>query len=418
MSASLGSPTTERTFQGNTVVVRLSSLRFRLLLVSGIVVMVAIGAALLVSSLTITSQFQRFVQEGGTLGERCFEVIIGPATRVTEEMFLTSVNRSLWSAVLAAGLVAVVLSVTISRRILGPVGELTKAARRMQAGDLRQRVKVQSQDELGALAQAFNAMANGLAETEELRRHLVNDVAHELRTPLSNLCGYLEAMNDGVAEPTPVVIESLYEEAMLLRRLVEDLQELALAEAGQLKLSCQPTAIDDILTKTVNAHRSAAAEKEIRIELEIPPELPAVRADRARISQVLRNLLDNAITHTPPGGQVTVIARATGTYVEVSVQDTGSGIGYEHLPYVFDRFYRVDPSRTRATGGAGLGLAIVKQLVEAHGGRAWVRSTVGQGSTFLFTVPITLNQVVPEQEPVTSPGPTVNFDQASIDSAW
>ncbi len=398
MSVSLGSPAVERTFHGNTVVSKLRSLRFRLLLVSGIVVMVAISAAALVSSATITSQFQRFVQEGGTLGERCFEVIIGPSARVSEEMFLNSVNRSLWSAVLAAGALAVVLSLTISRRILGPVGELTKAARRMQTGDLRQRVKVEGQDELGALAQAFNAMANGLAETEELRRHLVNDVAHELRTPLSNVCGYLEAMQDGVAEPTPAVIESLYEEAMLLRRLVEDLQELALAEAGQLKLSCQPTAIDDIIVKTVNAHRSAASDKNIQIMVDVPAGLPAVRADRARISQVLRNLLDNAITHTPPGGQVTITARPAGTYVEVSVQDTGSGISYEHLPYVFDRFYRVDPSRTRATGGAGLGLAIVKQLIEAHGGRAWVRSTVGQGSTFLFTVPITMQQAVPDAE--------------------
>ncbi len=398
MSVSLGSPGVERNLHGNTVVARLSSLRFRLLLVSGIVVMVAIGAAALVSSLIITGQFERFVQEGGTLGERCFEVIIGPGARVTPEMFLNSVNRSLWSAVLAAGVVAVFLSLTISQRILGPVGELTKAARRMQGGDLRQRVQVQSQDELGALAQAFNAMADGLAETEDLRRHLVNDVAHELRTPLSNICGYLEAMNDGVAEPTPAVIESLYEEAMLLRRLVDDLQELALAEAGQLKLSCQPTAIDDIIHKTVNAHRSAAAEKNVQITLDMPSGLPAVRADRARIGQVLRNLLDNAITHTPPGGQIVVTARQAGTYVEVSVQDTGSGISYEHLPYVFDRFYRADPSRTRATGGAGLGLAIVKQLVEAHGGRTWVRSTVGQGSTFLFTIPITMQQAVPDKE--------------------
>mgnify|MGYP003602257928 CR=1 FL=1 len=397
MSVSLGSSTAEHSFYGGKVVARLSSLRFRLLLVSGIVVIVAIGAGALVSSLIITGQFERFVREGGTLGERCFQVIIGPGARVSQEMFLNSVNRSLWSAVLAAGIVAVVLSLTISQRILGPVGELTKAAHRMQSGDLRQRVHVQSQDELGALAQAFNAMADGLAETEDLRRHLINDVAHELRTPLSNVCGYLEAMNDGVTEPTPSIIESLYEEAMLLQRLVEDLQELALAEAGQLKLASQPTAIGDIITKTANAHRTAASEKDIQIVIDLAPGLPAVRADRARISQVLRNLLDNAITHTPPGGQITITARQSGTYVEVSVHDTGSGISYEHLPYVFDRFYRADPSRARATGGAGLGLAIVKQLVEAHGGRAWVRSTVGQGSTFLFTVPITLQQAAPGQ---------------------
>jgi signal transduction histidine kinase len=319
-----------------------------------------------------------------------------PSSGAGEEVFLGSVNRSLLLAVVAAGLAAVLLTLALSRRILRPIEALTAAARKMEKGDLNQRVEVKSGDEIGQLAHAFNAMADGLARLEQLRFNMVTDVAHELRTPLSNIRGYLEAMRDGVTKPSPVLIDSLYEEAMLLNRLVDDLQELALAEAGQLKLVRQPVALVEIVEKVVNVLQPQLADKGLTVETDLPADLPLVDADPDRVGQILRNLLTNAVNYTPPGGKITVAAESAGadtsatlsTWVEVSVRDTGIGITPEHLPYIFERFYRADKSRARATGGAGLGLAIVKQLVEAHGGRVWAESTPGSGAILGFTLPV------------------------------
>jgi signal transduction histidine kinase len=320
------------------------------------------------------------------------------------EDFLAPVNRTLLLIAVAAGLGAVLLILGLSRRILAPVEALTAAVRRMEAGDLSQRVEITSRDEIGDLARAFNAMADGLARLEELRRQLVTDVAHELRTPLSNIRGYLEAIQDGVVEPDRRVIDSLHEETMLLNRLVDDLQDLSLAEAGQLRLERRPVALADVVDRAVEAARPRAAAKGVALQVDLPGDLPPVDVDPQRIGQVLRNLLDNGLTHTGPGGEIAVTAQVAGRWVEVSVRDTGAGIAAEDLPYVFERFYRADKSRSRATGGAGLGLAIVKQLVEAHGGRIEVESrgepswspTVGEpswsptaeGTRFTFTLPV------------------------------
>ena len=313
---------------------------------------------------------------------------LGPADDPQREAFLASINRALLLAAGVAGLAAVLLTLILSRRILRPVEALTTAARRMEKGDLSQRVEVQSNDEIGELARAFNAMADGLTRLEELRRNMVTDVAHELRTPLSNIRGYLEALQDGVVEPKPGVIDSLHEEAMLLNRLVDDLRELTLAEAGQLKLEHRPVAPADIVDRALEAARAQAEAKGITLQADLPEDLPLVDVDPQRIEQVLGNLLSNALTHTPSGGEVVVAARAKGSEVEVSVSDTGEGIPPERLPYIFERFYRADRSRSRATGGTGLGLSIAKQLVEAHGGRISVASQVGQGTTFTFTLPV------------------------------
>jgi signal transduction histidine kinase len=313
---------------------------------------------------------------------------LGPADDPQREAFLASINRALLLAAGVAGLAAVVLTVGLSRRILRPVETLTTAARRMEKGDLSQRVEVQSEDEIGELAQAFNAMADGLARLEELRRNMVSDVAHELRTPLSNIRGYLEAVRDGVVEPRPEVIASLYEEAMLLNRLVDDLQELSLAEAGQLRLERRPVAPADVVNKATEAARAQAAAKGIALQVDLPEGLPLVDVDSQRIGQVLGNLLSNALTHTPSGGKVVITAQARQSDVELRVGDTGEGISPEHLPYIFERFYRADKSRSRATGGTGLGLSIARQLVEAHGGRISVASQAGRGTTFTFTLPV------------------------------
>ncbi|MBI4219090.1 MAG: GHKL domain-containing protein, partial [Chloroflexi bacterium] len=249
-------------------------------------------------------------------------------------------------------------------------------------------VEVSQADEVGQLATTFNDMAEGLQHAEEQRRTLAADVAHELRTPISNLQGYLEAIKDGVLQPEPATIENLYQQVRHLGRLVEDLRMLALAEAGSLPLSLAPEKIEEIVNSTVDAFRPRAAEKGVQLVADHAGDLPAIEVDRTRISQVLANLIENAITHTPEGGSVEVTVDRSQDAVRIAVTDTGVGIPAESLPLIFERFYRVDPSRSRTTGGAGLGLTIVKRLVEMHGGTVWAESEVGQGSTFTVELPL------------------------------
>jgi signal transduction histidine kinase len=300
--------------------------------------------------------------------------------------FVASVNRWILAAVAAAGLLALFLTAALSRRILGPVEALTAAVRKMERGDRGARVEVRSGDEVGELAHAFNAMADAVARNETLRRNLVSDVAHELRSPLTNLRAQIEILQDGLAHPDAATLRSLHDDVLLLGRLVDDLQDLALAEAGRLRLERGPVPVPAALEAALASVRVQAAEHGVHLRLG-NAATPAVNADRERLAQILRNLLANAVTHTPTGGEVEVGARADGAIVTFYVRDTGEGIAPEHLPHLFDRFYRADPSRSRDTGGAGLGLAIVKQLVEAHGGRVWAESPPGAGSTFSFTLP-------------------------------
>lgn len=313
---------------------------------------------------------------------------LNPGQDPIEAGFISAVNRSLILAVTAAGIMSLVLTIVFSRRILGPIETLTTAAREMEKGDLSRRVQVRSKDEIGQLTHAFNAMADGLERVEQLRRNMVSDVAHELRTPLTSIRGYLEAMRDGVTDPTPRLIGSLHEEALLLNRLIDDLQELALVEAGQISLVTQRMGLSEIVEKATSAIELELIDKELTLCCDIPADLPPIEVDPERIGQVLRNLLNNAIRHTPAGGKISITATAANDEILVAVRDTGTGIAPEHLPYIFERFFRADRSRNRATGGAGLGLTIVKQLVKAHGGRIWAESTTGLGSVFTFALPI------------------------------
>jgi signal transduction histidine kinase len=310
-----------------------------------------------------------------------------PAGHRAGEAFADSLVRPF--ALLVAAIFATVLVATylLSRRVLGPIETLTSAVRRMERGDLSQRVEARSGDEIGELAGAFNSMAETIARAERLRRDLVNDVAHELRTPLTNIRCQVEAIQDGLVVADDEALASLHEEVMHLNRLIDDLRDLSLAEAGRLSLDRQPVAVADAVQSAVSALRPRATAGGLALDVRVARDLPPVEADPVRLGQILRNLLDNAAAHTPPGGTIRVSAEARDGAVEITVGDTGSGIAAEHLPRVFERFYRTDPSRTRATGGAGLGLAIVKQLAEAHGGAVRVESDPGRGSAFTVTLP-------------------------------
>lgn len=309
------------------------------------------------------------------------------AERALLSVALQRIGLFLLLALLIAFAASVALAWFLSRRTLAPVQALRLAVQKLGAGDLTQRVQVTDRGELGELGAAFNAMADALEHMNHVQRQMIADVAHELRTPLSNIRGYIEAVRDRILEPDEETIATLDEEAVLLSRLVDDLQELSIVEAGQMTLARQPEDIAELISHTTDAMATTAAGRNIRLERRVEGGLPPVTMDYHRISQVLRNLLDNALAHTGEGGCITVEAIRIGENIQVSVSDTGEGIEPEDLPYVFDRFYRADKSRTRATGGSGLGLTISKGLVEAHGGRLQVRSRRGQGSTFYFELP-------------------------------
>ncbi len=293
----------------------------------------------------------------------------------------------IWGGLVAVA-IAVVLAFILSRRTLAPVKALTSAAERLGQRDFSQRVQIKDKGELGELAQTFNSMADDLEHAEKLRQNMVADVAHELRTPLSNIRGYLEALRDGVMKPDKETIRSLNEEASLLSRLVDDLQELSLAEAGELKLVRRAEDIGELIRQAVAAVEAPKKAKGLLLAVELPEKLPLVNIDSRRIGEVLRNLLENAVVHTGKGDTITVAARQLDRLVEISVTDTGEGIPAKELPNLFERFYRVDKSRARATGGSGLGLTIARRLVEAHGGSIEVQSEPGKGSRFAFTVPV------------------------------
>jgi signal transduction histidine kinase len=293
----------------------------------------------------------------------------------------------LWGGLLAIA-IALLLTFILSRRILAPVKALTHAASQLGKGDFSQRVHSSDKGEVGRLAQSFNSMADNLERAERLRRNMVADVAHELRTPLSNLSGYLEAIRDGVIKPDADAIRSLDEEASSLSRLVDDLQELSLADADELRLFCQKEDISKLIKQAVTAWQSQTSAKGLKISASLPDEPILASIDSHRIKQVLHNLLENAVAHTSRRDSITVKAWEQDNQVKISVADTGEGIPAEDLPNIFERLYRVDKSRTRATGGSGLGLTIAKRLIEAHGGKIEVESEPGKGSTFTLTLPV------------------------------
>jgi two-component system OmpR family sensor kinase/two-component system sensor histidine kinase BaeS len=324
-------------------------------------------------------------------GQQVATILVGsmiePVLNPLDQDFLRSVNLAVLLAAVVVGVVALILGSVFFFHITAPVRDLTGAAEAIAAGDLSQRVTLRTGDEIGRLGRAFNTMADALDQAERLRRHMVADIAHELRTPLSLVQGSLEAILDGMYELNLENVDSVHEETLVLTRLVNDLRDLALAEAGQLRLEEEDVDMTDLITRSAERFRAQAAEQGVSLATDLSTDLPTVRGDRQRISQVLINLLSNALRYTPAGGQVVVAAQPGSAEVLVSVADTGEGIASEDLPYVFERFYRADKSRARTSGGSGLGLAISRHIVKAHGGRIWAESQMGGGATFVFTLP-------------------------------
>ncbi len=295
------------------------------------------------ASYSVSARFERFVIEknedldefvrtstsnldSGLVVEVYFTDDSGSGAR-----FLQSVNQALVIVVLIAGLISLMLLISLANPGLKMIESLTQAATRMASGDLSQRVAIRSDDEIGHLAQSFNEMANSLERAEKLRRNLVSDAAHELRTPLTNLQGYMEGLRDGVIQATPQLFDALHSETQLLTRLVNDLQELTLAEAGQLRLNCQAVALHGVASRAIDALVSGLHKAHAEVRIMIDPTLPCVWGDTDRLTQILRNLVDNALVHTPPEGLITVSARLEGQTVRVSVADTGIGIATEHF---------------------------------------------------------------------------------------
>jgi signal transduction histidine kinase len=306
------------------------------------------------------------------------------------ESFRDSLLQGLLVATAAGLATALGASVLVSRRVARPIHQLAEASRRIADGRYSERVQANGHDELGELGTSFNAMANALETTEQRRLRLIGDVAHELRTPIATLRGYLEGLLDGVVEPSDQTYTRLHDETGRLQRLVDDLQELSRAEARQLTLQASTLQVADVVQVAVERVGDAYRAKGVRLHTRLHTGLPAIVGDADRLVQVLTNLLTNALRYTPDGGQVRIEATPSPAgEVLVAVADTGAGIAAEHLPHVFERFYRVDKSRSRAQGGSGVGLTIARAVVEAMGGRIWAESGgAGKGATFRFTVPV------------------------------
>jgi two-component system sensor histidine kinase BaeS len=266
---------------------------------------------------------------------------------------------------------------------------LTGASLQLAAGQLDVRVQARGKDELAFLSSSFNAMAEAVQRSEERQRRLVADVAHELRTPLSNLRGYLEGLADGVIEPTPELFASLHEETLLQRRILDDLQYLALAEAGDLAYHPEPLDLSELAETAVTAHRAVAVNAGLELVVDAPAPIE-VHADPDRIRQVLGNLLSNAIRYTDAGGRVEVMVTRDPLTAILSVRDSGVGMTAAEVSRVFDRFWRADPARQRATGGSGLGLTIARRIVDDHGGNITATSEPGLGTTFTVRLPASM----------------------------
>lgn len=293
-------------------------------------------------------------------------------------MFLTAIHYYLVWACLAALVLAFILSYLLTRRVLRPLSQMSAITRQVAAGNFSTRVEITSRDEIGQLGIAFNRMADSLARVEQLRKTMVADVAHELRTPLTNLRGYLEALNDEVLPPSRTTFQMLQQEILRLVHLVENLQQLAKADAAKAYLSREEIFLAEEITRLLELYRPNFEAKTISVETKFAAEAGRVTADRDKLLQAIRNLIENAVKYTPPEGRFVLATERLSEGTRVVFTNSGPGISETDLPFIFERFFRADRSRSREAGGAGIGLAIVKELIEAHGGRVGAASSAGE----------------------------------------
>jgi signal transduction histidine kinase len=304
-----------------------------------------------------------------------------------EVEFIQQTNLTLLYGALVGAVIALLLGIFLSRTITRPIRELTNATHAVSEGDLSQEVPIHSNDELGELAKAFNKMSTELVRSVNARKQMTADIAHELRTPLSLILGHAEAVHDGVLPPSPENFEIIREEAIRLEHLVNDLRTLSLADAGELTMNIQNVEPERLVNEVASLYQYQAQKKNISFELDVASPLPTIEVDPGRMTQVLTNILDNATRHTPEGGRIVLAAKQTGNRVELSVQDSGSGLPPEELERIFERFYQADPSRQRKDGGSGLGLAIAKSIVQAHNGQLSAESDAGKGLKIIVSLP-------------------------------
>ncbi|MBK8782901.1 MAG: HAMP domain-containing protein [Anaerolineales bacterium] len=356
------------------------------------ILVIAIGVIVLLiaTELAVPATFQRHMSQMGMSTGQGMGMGNGNGQGMNSffQNYRASVTESLAIAATASVIAALLVSLFISRRIVAPVQTLNTASQHIADGQYNKRVEITGEDELAQLATSFNQMASQLEQVENKRRQLIGDVTHELRTPLTSIKGYMEGLVDGVLPATPETYDQIHNEASRLARLVDDLQELSRVEANAFSLDIHPTDLSSLVGTILKRLSPQATVKRITLRSNLPANLQHVLADEDRITQVLTNLVANALQYTPEDGSVTISAIQKDDEVIVSVKDSGIGIPPEHLKNLFTRFYRVDKSRSRnAGGGSGIGLTIARHLVEAHGGRIWVESEgEGKGSTFSFSL--------------------------------
>jgi histidine kinase len=378
----------------------LAQLRWRIVAAHLVVVVVGVIVVLLVSLLLID-----YVVPQTLAGELAALNTSDAGTATILTAFRSAVVAAVGIAAAGAIVAALVTGLILAREILNPLYQLAESSGRVAAGRYGERIAVPDSQELALVASSFNQMAEALERVEDQRVTLIGDVAHELRTPLTALAGYLEGLVDGLFTPEDETFEAMYQELRRLQRLIDDLQALSRVEAGQISLNMEDQPLLPLVEQATASLAAQAESSGVTLTLARPADAPVVCVDADRVLQILHNLLGNAIRYTPEGGKIAVAVRSRERQAEVAVQDTGIGIPSEALPYIFERFYRVDASRSRRSGGSGIGLTISRYLAWAMGGELLAASAgQGQGSTFTLVLPLArVNR--PDEPPATGPNP-------------
>ncbi|MBO9340418.1 MAG: HAMP domain-containing protein [Chloroflexus sp.] len=382
----------------------LHQLRWKLFVSHLIIVLMAYVVLLAAANVLVSLGWTSFAPL--TLGSAAAEtgqIHTGTTNEAVElqEQFQSVVQQALLISGFAALAAAVLVSLFVSRRIVEPIQTLSNVSRRLAQGLYRERIYLQADDEIAQLAQSVNQLAEALDQTERRRLALLADVTHELRTPLATIGGYMEGLVDGIVSANPATFNLILRETRRLQRLIEDLELLSRVEAGQLPVVARAIDLRSVLEAQISQFEPLFSSNHVTLSLDVPEQLPQVWADPDRVAQVLINILANAYRYTPAGGQVTVQVSTDDHEVRVAVIDSGIGIAAEHLPHLFERFYRVDKSRARNSGGSGIGLAIARHLIYAQGGEIWAESDgIGKGARFIFTLPLAPQMATVRLEPV------------------